>query len=179
MRASCGKICNTGGNGGGVDYPPPGLLLCTEGVGDGGNRYDNGREVFCVVGASGAPVWVQYVGSEAWLEKDLEGFHQLAERRMSDMGPKRQRDGTWVYPPIGAALAMVVLEEIGVYISRLQSTATQYIVTLPIMDLCLAAEKNPGMCLSRLWWDQPALDILGIRAGHVAIEGGGVQGRKN
>ena len=40
------------------------------------------------------------------------------------------------------------------------------------MDLCLEAEREPGLCLSRWWWEQPALDNLGIRAGHAAAEGG-------
>ena len=44
------------------------------------------------------------------LEKSLEGFHHQAERRMEGMGPKLQQGGTWVYPPIGEALAMVGLE---------------------------------------------------------------------
>ena len=35
---------------------------------------------------------------------------------MAGMGPKRQRDGTWVYPPIGLALATVGLDENGVHI---------------------------------------------------------------
>ena len=53
-------------------------------------------------------------GSENWflthqLEKDLEGFHHWAARRMAGMGPKRQLGGTWVYPLIGAALKMVGL----------------------------------------------------------------------
>ena len=39
------------------------------------------------------------------------------------------------------------------------------------MDLCLAVERKLGMRLSRLWWDQPALNILGIRSGHAAAEG--------
>ena len=48
-------------------------------------------------------------GYETWvlnprLEKALEGFHHREARRMAGMGYKRQRDGTWVYPPIGAAL---------------------------------------------------------------------------
>ena len=34
---------------------------------------------------------------------------------MADMGPKRQRGGTWLYPPIGVVLEMVGLEEIGGY----------------------------------------------------------------
>ena len=51
-------------------------------------------------------------GSEMWvitprLEKALEGFDHRAVRRMSGMVSKRQWYGTWVYPPIGVALAMV------------------------------------------------------------------------
>ena len=61
-------------------------------------------------------------GSETWVlsplsEKALEGFHHQTARRVAGMGPKWQPDGTWVYPPIGAALKMVGLEEIRVYIS--------------------------------------------------------------
>ena len=52
------------------------------------------------------------------LEKDIEGFHHRAVRRMAGMGQKLQRYGTWVYTPIGAALAMVGPEEIRVYIAR-------------------------------------------------------------
>ena len=115
-------------------------------------------------------------GSKKWfltprLEKALTGFHQRAERRMEGMGPKNQPDGTWVYPPIGAALVRVGLEEIGVYIARLQNTVMQYIATRPIMDLCLISERTPGMCLSRRWWEQYALDIIVIRAGKVYAEG--------
>ena len=74
------------------------------------------------------------------LEKDLDGFHHEAAQRMVGMGPKRQQDGTWVHPPIGAALEMVGLEEINEYIALHQNTVAQYIVTCPIMDLCLEAE---------------------------------------
>ena len=81
------------------------------------------------------------------------------------MGPKRQRDGMWMYPPIGAVLEMVGLGDIGVYISRFQNTVAQYIATCPIMDLCLAAEQNPGMRLYRKWWKHPALIPMISRAG--------------
>ena len=40
------------------------------------------------------------------------------------------------------------------------------------MDLCLAAEQNPGLRLSRQWWEQPTLYTLGIRAVHVVAKGG-------
>ena len=88
------------------------------------------------------------------------------------MGPTLQRDGTWVYPCIGAALSMMGLDDIGVYIARHQNTVAQYIATRPIMDLYLVENRNPGMRLSRRWWEQPAMDIRVIIVGHVAAEGG-------
>ena len=92
-------------------------------------------------------------GSETWfmtprLEKALEGFRHRAAWRIPGMVHKRQQDGMWVYPPIGAALEMVGLEEIGIYISRHQNTFAQYIVTRNIMDLCLAEEWKPAIQLS-------------------------------
>ena len=91
---------------------------------------------------------------------------------MAVIVPKSQRDRTWLYPPIGADLEMSKLEDIRVYISRRQNMVAQYIATRPIMDLCLAAEQKSGMRLYRQWWEKPALDILGIRVGNEAMEGG-------
>ena len=88
------------------------------------------------------------------------------------MVPKRQLDGTWVYPPIGAALATVGLDEIRVYIDPQYNTAAQYITTHHMMNLCLASDRRPGMQLLRRWWEHHSLDILGIRAGHAAAEMG-------
>ena len=81
------------------------------------------------------------------LDKALAGFHHWEIRRMVGMGPERQQDTTWVYPTIGAALAMVGLDEIRVYIACHHNMVTQYIVTCTIMDLCLAADQRPGMRL--------------------------------
>ena len=115
-------------------------------------------------------------GFETWvltprLEKALAGFHHWAAWRIAGMGPKRHPDRTWVYPPIGEALEMVGLEEIGAYISRRHNTVTQYIATHTIMELCLAAERKLRMCLSRKWWEHPELDIMDIRVGKVSTEG--------
>ena len=95
-------------------------------------------------------------GSETWiliprLQKYLEGFNHRVARQMTGMGPKRQWYGTWVYPPIGAALEIGVLKDIGLYAARLQNTVAQYIANFSIMDLFPAAERKPGMCLSRRW----------------------------
>ena len=83
-------------------------------------------------------------GSNRWvltprLEKALKGFLHRAAWGMTGMVTKRQIDGTWVYPPIGAALSMVGLEEIRVYIARRKNTFARYIAISPIMDLCLVA----------------------------------------
>ena len=117
-------------------------------------------------------------GSEMWvltpqLEKSLERFHHLVVRRMAGMGPKRQWDGTWVYPSIGVVLAMLGVDKIGVYISHHQNTGAQYIATCPITDLCLVVERNPVMLISSRWWKKPSLYILGVRVRHAAVEGGG------
>ena len=44
------------------------------------------------------------------MEKFLEVFHHRSVRHMAGMVPKRQQDGTWLYPPIGAALATVGMD---------------------------------------------------------------------
>ena len=105
-----------------------------------------------------------------WLDKSLEGFHHCTVRRMACMGPKRQQDRTRVSTPVGAVLSTVRLEETGVYIARRQNKVAQYIATHTIMEFCLAVEWNPGLRLSRRWWEQPSLDILGIRVVHAATE---------
>ena len=110
------------------------------------------------------------------MDKYLEGFHHRAERRMAGMGPKRQLEGTWVYPPNGAAHNKVSLEDIGLYISRHQNMVTQYITTCRIMDLYFAEEQKPGMRISGRWWEQPALDTISIKAGKESAEGGGIRG---
>ena len=84
----------------------------------------------------GSKTWVL----TPWLEKPLKGFHPWAVRQMAGMLPIIQRDGTWVYTPIGEALKMMGIDEIGVYITRHQNTAAQYIASCTIMDLCLAEE---------------------------------------
>ena len=91
---------------------------------------------------------------------------------MTGTVPKCQWDVIWVYPPIVVALETVGVDEIGVYIAFRQNTVTQYIATRPIIDLCLMAERKPGLQISRQWWEQPALYILGIIAGRVAADEG-------
>ena len=94
---------------------------------------------------------------------------------MAGMVPKCQRDGTWVYTPIGVALSMVGLENIRVYIACLHNTVAQYIATHAITELCLVAEWKPELHIYMQWWEHTALYILG-KAGHASEEEGGETG---
>ena len=95
---------------------------------------------------------------------------------MAGMRPKHQRYGTWVYKPIGAALEMVGLEEIEVYIARRHNTVARYIATRPIMDLCLAEERKPGMCLTRRLVGAARPGYTGDKGRACSIGGGGGTG---
>ena len=116
--------------------------------------------------------WLEMWVVNTQLGKALVGFHHWAVQRMVVMGPERQLNRTWVYQPIGSALATVGLEEIGVYTSCRKNTVTQYIAGRPIMDLFLAAERKPRMQLSQRWWDYTTIYILRIRAAHAAADMG-------
>ena len=61
------------------------------------------------------------------------------------------------------------------YIACHQNTVIQYIATRTIMDLFLEEKLNMGLILFRRWWDHLTLDILWIRTGYAAAEGGGVE----
>ena len=37
-----------------------------------------------------------------------------------------------------------------------------FILTRPIMDLILAAVRHPGVRVSKQWWEQEGIDLVGI-----------------
>ena len=55
------------------------------------------------------------------------------------------------------------LQEVKTYISYRTNTPTQFIVTKPIMDLCLEVERRPGSRVANRWFDKDALDLEGMR----------------
>ena len=60
-------------------------------------------------------------------------------------------------------MAEVGLQEVDTYVSFLQNTAAHFIVTRPIMKLCLAAEQRPGPRVFNWWWEQGGLNLEGIQ----------------
>ena len=59
-----------------------------------------------------------------------------------------------MYPPLSEALEETGLQEVETYISRRQNTVAHFIAVRPIMDLCMAAERRPGLRISKRWWEQ-------------------------
>ena len=60
-------------------------------------------------------------------------------------------------------MAEAGLQEVETYVSRRQNTVVQYIVTRPIMDLCLAKNRRPGPIVTMRWWEQEGLDLERMR----------------
>ena len=47
---------------------------------------------------------------------------------------------------------------------------TQYIETIPIMDLCMEAEQRLGTRMLTQWWYQECLDLEGVRIVDRSVE---------
>ena len=56
-------------------------------------------------------------------------------------------------------MAEMGILEVETYVSRNQKIVTQFIVTRPIMDLCLVEEQRPGPRISMQWWEQDGVDV--------------------
>ena len=88
-------------------------------------------------------------GSETWvltprMQMALGGFHHMVARRLTRQKPRKVQDGGWIYPPLEDVMSEAGLKEVDTYVSQHQNTVAQYIATMPIMDLCLAAKQRPG-----------------------------------
>ena len=92
-------------------------------------------------------------GSDTWVMKLRIGrvlgrFQHRVACKITGQKHWRGRDGRWVYPPLAEDMDEVGLQEVDTYFSRSQNIASQFIVTRPIMYLCLAAERRPGSRLA-------------------------------
>ena len=85
---------------------------------------------------------VMLYGSETWvltlyMGRVLCRFHQRVALRLTERQPQRGSNRGWVYPLLEDALEEAGLQEVETYISRHQNTVAQFIVTSPIMELCM------------------------------------------
>ena len=88
------------------------------------------------------------------------------------MGRKiwRGRDDIWVYSLLEAAMADAGLQEMETYIPHHQDIVIQFIVTRPIMDLCLTEERRLGSRVTNWWWEQDGLYVEGMQTAAQDVE---------
>ena len=79
------------------------------------------------------------------------GFDHRVDHSLMGRQPWRGQDVVWVYPPLEEAMVEAELQEVETYFSRHQNTVVQFIATMPIIDLCLMAERSPGSKVAK-WW---------------------------
>ena len=75
-------------------------------------------------------------------------------------------------PTLGEVMRDTGQEEVVAYVARQQNMAENYIMKWPILDLCTEAEHWPGAQVSKQWWYQEAIDILGEQEAAIYSEGG-------
>ena len=93
------------------------------------------------------------------IRRVLGGLHDRVALRMMGRQPRQWRYGVWTYPPLEDVMAEMGIQEVETYVSRNQKIVTQFIVTRPIMDLCLVEEQRPGPRISMQWWEQDGVDV--------------------
>ena len=82
----------------------------------------------------------------------MVGFHHRVARKLTGYQLQKVLDGMWVYPPLAEVKAEACLHEVETYVSLHQNTVAQFIVTGPILELFLAAERIPGPMISNRFW---------------------------
>ena len=92
-------------------------------------------------------------GSEIWLisshiRNSLGVFHQQVIRRIMGWKKIQRADNICPHPPLEMEMLDAVLEEVDTYVTCHQNKGVQFIVTRPIMDLCLMVDWRPGVWVS-------------------------------
>ena len=55
-----------------------------------------------------------------------------------------------------------VIQEVKAYVDCFENEVAQFISTMPIMDLFLEVGQSPGERVSKQWWLQEDLELVGI-----------------
>ena len=92
-------------------------------------------------------------GFDTWVMSPRIGrrmgeFNHLVIHRLMVWQPIFLVYGIWVYPPLEVAMEEADLEELEMHVTHRHNTVTHFTATIPIVDLCLAAERSPGARVS-------------------------------
>ena len=101
------------------------------------------------------------------------GRHRVV-RRITGKQPWGHLDGSWEYPPLEAAMQEVGFEEVEMYVLSRRNMVGQYITKQLIMDLCEDTLHRPGRWVTKMWWKQKVMELMGAHV-EVAAAGRGVE----
>ena len=93
------------------------------------------------------------------MERALDSFQDRVARQLTRRQQRRQRDGSWSYPPLEETMGGAGFERISNSIMRRKNTVAHYIETVPIMVLYERFTWRPGVRLSQRWWEQASIDL--------------------
>ena len=97
------------------------------------------------------------------MSRILGSFHHRVTRSFNGMKLRIRTDGVWAYPPLKGALQAKGMDKMETFIFRRQNMVAQYIAMQPILDVCLEAERRPGLQVPMRWYEQAGMDLTGLR----------------
>ena len=92
--------------------------------------------------------------------KTLGRFHHRLALQMKGRQPMWDTTDRCFYPLLYVAMTEVGLEEVEMHILPRQNTVAQYIVTSPILELCIAAKRHMGTQVTQQRWYQDVLNLV-------------------
>ena len=95
----------------------------------------------------GSNNWVMYL----YIGRTMRGLYHRVVHMLLEKHPRRSTDGTWVYPLLAEETVEAGIQEVEAYVAHHQKIFAKYIVTVNIMDLCLAAERRQGPRNPKRW----------------------------
>ena len=81
-------------------------------------------------------------------------FHHRVDHWTMRQQPWQRAYKRLFYLPLAEEIQEAETEMTNTYISCSKNTIYQYIVTCPIFELCLAAERRPGKTVPKWLWEQ-------------------------
>ena len=85
------------------------------------------------------------------MKRVLGRFHHKVARRLKGWQPRKGWYGGSFYPSLEDVIEEAGLQEMETYVSGRQNKVAQYIATIPIVGLCLAAKQKPGPRVEMRW----------------------------
>ena len=100
---------------------------------------------------------VMFYGLDMWvitprIGRVLGGFHHRVAHRLTGSQLLLGRDGVWVNLSLEGAMAKAGMQEVETDVYRHQDVVVKFIVTRPIMDMCLVEERILGPRVFKQWW---------------------------